>query len=316
MHKKLEEPPNFWPMIRAFLTLKSDQKPLPVFDQKGRPIGLGKLWWINEQNQMQGKFFEGHLESPTFVDEDYEEDLYNSLYGEEWGEEVLMVDPARSAPDTRGHVDTLGKGNAPLPKPQIVWWEEVEEAAKLLFEHRSSSAGLQSAWHILIQQGYTQYANERERVRVLLRFVTLGFLWQTSQLPQQEMAVSPLDEYSLAWVNKLLDLSPFRLGWIAGLMNIPLPGVTSVSTEFELTTQLLPRLADRIRPEIVEILQKHFGGAEGLSAFFSQHFTSQDWISDDEEETDETLTCHATLQKDEMQAWVEKGCPFPSNLML
>ena len=133
-----------------------------------------------------------------------------------------MVDPVRSGPDTREHLGILGKGNEPLltsqPQSQIVWWEEVEETAKLLFDHRPSREGLPSAWHIIIQQGYARYANEREHVHVLLRFVTLGFLWQTSQLHQKETDIFPLDEYNFAWVTKLLGLSPFRLGWIAGLL--------------------------------------------------------------------------------------------------
>jgi hypothetical protein len=308
-------------MIGAFLSLKSDLDPLPVFDEKGRPIGLGKIWWVDEQNQVQGKYVEGDLESPVFEEI---EDGFSRQYEDEWGEEVLMMEPVRSGSESRGHFDDPGKENDFVPnaqpltqaQSQIVWWEEVEEAAKLIFQHRPSEAGLQITWNILIQHGSARYTNESERVRVLLRFVTLGFLWQTSYLPQKETDVFPLDEYSFAWVTKLLGLSPCRLGWVAGLMNIALPGITSESTEFEVTTQMLPRLVEQIRSEVVNILQKHFGGTEKLSACFSQHGISSVWDRDDKGETSENFPGEARLQKEKMEAWVEKGCPFPSNLFV
>lgn len=317
MQDESPSPHHFWPMIRSLLMLKADQEPLPVFDQKGRPIGLGLLWGVDEQNQVQGKPMEGHLESPAFIDEaDWEDDSYR----DEWGEEVSMVDPVRNGPGTREQLDTLGTGNTLMiessPTPQIVWWEEVHETAKLIFGHKPSRAGLQLAWHILIQHGYARYTTEWERIGVLLRFVGLSFIWQTNQLPKDQTAGFPLDEYSFAWITNLLGLTPYRLGWVAGLMNIPLPIATPDSTEFELTTQVLPRLADRVRPEIVELLQQHFGGAEGLSDFFSQHFLSSGWDPNDESGTGENLAEEAQIPKADIRRWVEKGCPFPPNLFL
>lgn len=312
MQDEPEESPHFWPMIRSFLVLKSDQEPLPVFDLKGRPIGLGKIWWVDESNQVQGKFLEGHLEVPAFPDETDPDDDW---YRDEWGEEVQMVDPVRSGPAPCEHLGALGKGNDSLPNSKIVWWQEVEEVAKLMFEPSPFKDGLQSAWGIVTQEGYAQYTNEWERARVLLRFITLGFLWQTRQLDPKEAAAFPLDEYSFAWVTKCFGLSPCRLGWVAGLLNSTLPEATPDSTEFELTTQMLPRLADRIRPEIVEILQRHFGGIEGLSAFFSEQLTSCGWDSEEEEKA-EKRRGEATPQQADMQRWVEKGCPFPPSFFL
>jgi hypothetical protein len=267
---------------------------------------------------VQGKFVEGDLESPVFEEI---EDGYSRQYEDEWGEEVLMMDPVRSGSDSRGQLDAPGRKKDFLPNAQaqsrIVWWEEVEEAAKLIFQHGPSKEdGLQLSWNIVIQHGYARYTSESERIHVLLRFVTLGFLWQTSYLPQKDTDAFPLDEDSFAWVTKLLGLSPSRLGWVAGLMNIALPGATSESTEFELITQMLPPLADQIRPEIGEILQKHFGGTENLSAFFSQYGIASVWDPDDKEEPTEHFPGEAILQKEKMEAWVEKGCPFPSNLFL
>lgn len=85
---------------------------------------------------------------------------------------------------------------------------------------------------------------------------------------------------------------------------------------FEVTTQMLPRVVEQIRSEVVNILQKHFGGTEKLSACFSQHGISSAWDRDDKGETSENFPSDALLQKEKMESWVEKGCPFPSNLFV
>lgn len=318
MQDESSPPPHFWPMVRSFLTLKADLDPLPVFDHKGRPIGFGKLWWVDEHHHLQGQFLEGCLEVPAFSEEDEGND---DLYDEEWGEEVLMLEPVRShsqlhEPSMSRLENTRASPNSRL-KDQILWWEDLQETAHPIFDPYPSTDGLQLAWHLLIQTGHARYAMEWERHLVLVRFVTLGFLWQTSQIPQKDAGVFPLDEYSFAWITKHLGLSPYRLGWLAGHLKIDLPDSTPDSTEFELTTQVLPRLAERERPGIVTILQNHFGGAERLSAFFSQHFPPHPWEDAAERESTDELPPEGTPQQQTaMLAWVKKGCPFPANLFL
>jgi hypothetical protein len=53
MHKEPEEPCHFWHMIGAFLSLKSDLDPLPVFDERGRPIGLGQLSYFPQLSPVE-----------------------------------------------------------------------------------------------------------------------------------------------------------------------------------------------------------------------------------------------------------------------
>lgn len=306
-HDPSEEPSHYWTMVRAFLTLKDDREPVPVFDEKGRSIGLGQLWGVDGQNQLRGTWCEGPWESPTFLDgEDDAEDDYQ----EEWGEEVLMVEPIRCTSEELADHKALGEARSPWP---IVWWEDVEEAAELVFDHRPGGAGLQTIWSILVQQGYATYANEWERARVLLRFLTAGLLWKTSLLPGKHTDAFPLDEYQCAWVTNRLGLSPVRLGWLAGTMHVALPGATAEHTEFELTTQLLPHLAEKMRPEVVQILLQQVGGQESFCDFFYQH--GKAWTQDvyGREEPPSNTLVDETGCKQAMARWVQAGCPFPAN---
>ncbi len=311
MAKDRGDDSRLWVAIRAMLRWKPDLQPLPVFDEEGRSIERDRIWWVDEHHQLQWKPYEGPREDPVIVKDVEYEDFDEEYLKQEWGE-APMVEPIRSTGLEEGQGDDSGHSQNLFPRSQVVWWEDVEEAAKLVANTEAGRRWVKAAWEILIHSGAATFSTELERCRVLQRFVALGFLYHTGRSLVEDHPICSLDEYEVEWWTKTLGLTPFRVGCLAGLGNLAVPGTSAHSTEFELTTQAIPRLAEQVRQEIVTTLQGNLGGPDGLRASFFRSLLKDFGKTGRPEQ----LGSKPQHLADTIETWVQQGCPLSSSLLM
>lgn len=181
-------------------------------------------------------------EERTDDDDDPTEDWYK----EEWSE-APVEEPVRSSPEPSPLALSSRKA------VQVIWWNDVEKAAKWAFESEMEQCWAQQAWDCFINAGLATYADERERCRVLLRCFTFCHLYRTFLSIAWNPGAAP-DEFEYEKWSRDLGLSPFRIGWVVGAEGWPLPEANERNTEFELRSQALRVLADQTRKEVVETL--------------------------------------------------------------
>lgn len=145
------------------------------------------------------------------------------------------------------------------PKPQVLEWDEVAEAAGDLFNvwMSGSEAGwARESWRLLGQVGLTRYENEVGRCRVSLQLLTLASLYR-------DFCFLAWDEYApldLQWGADVLQVSPLRVGQLVGTGD---PAIDQRDDEEVLELALL-RLVSEARGQILDVLIKEYGGVTGL----------------------------------------------------
>jgi hypothetical protein len=218
----------------------------------------------------------------------------------------------------------------------LVAWDDLRDSADLAFAIWVDQPELRwarQAWSSLERAGLTSYVNERQRHRVLVRFVALADLYhEFCHLAWDEM----YEPGYLEWADEL-NFSRFRIGQLAGLAGVDeWPDDDEAVDDDEVATTALVSLVHSARAEIVPALRAGFGGVEGLfvALWRSNRFEpeaasdaadtgleagregaeEEDYDDDEEEivdepETDEEILNNVTGEKLRAYEWLAAGCP-------
>ncbi len=183
-------------------------------------------------------------------------------------------------------------------KSSRVTWKDVSDAASSMFRIWSGQPELRwgrAAWKVLGRRGLTEYSDEIERTKVLVRLMSLvtmyqefcGLAWEEWHEPEYEM-----------WATEL-GMSPFRIGQ---LVSPEFQRDTEEETE-RLVEQALADLVEKARAEVYEALTNGFSGDSML-------FVSLWKSNGSDKDVDPYFVLNdVTFDKMGAFAWITNGMP-------
>lgn len=240
------------------------------------------------------------------VDDEDEFDPTEGWYKEEWGE-APMEEPVRSDPVPPAAAPVLLTPRSPIRQ---VWWEDVADAARWMFDSNWSRHWAARVWQQVLRAGIARYSTELERSRVLVRLLVLGVLFKAlCSLCYSHRCVPP-DEYDLEQWSRKLGLSPFRIGWLVGHDRGALRGPSESTTEFELTNHGLGALINQELPVMVTALRDHCGSLEALVGFLTEEIDPLPRLDEEPGERSDSCTEGLRNGSEAILAWLKKGCPL------
>lgn len=145
------------------------------------------------------------------------------------------------------------------PKPGVLEWEDIREAAGELFDvwmNGSDMRWAEEGWALLTQAGLAQYDNGVGRCRATLFLLAMAALYR-------DFCFLAWDEYApldLSWGADVLQVSPLRVGQLAGVGD---PAIDERDDDEALKFALL-RLVGEARALVLDVLIKEYGGVTGL----------------------------------------------------
>jgi hypothetical protein len=189
-----------------------------------------------------------------------------------------------------------------MDKGSMLDWAEVSGPAQEIFRIWMSASSKEldwanTAWIALGRAGLTNYGDEVDKTRVLVRFLTLGTIFREfCELARNEVFAPCI----YLWADTL-EIEPIRVGQVLGRNTLK---ESKENLDLEVA---IDELMDQNRSEITSALVRHFGNE---SALFLSLWRASDGAEIEAPELDDSAVLNeVTPEKMRTFEWIGEGMP-------